>query len=111
MWGSMAVNGWCWVAFMLFVGMRVLNQDSMALRYGQFTLLPFFLVHQPAILVVAYFVVQWDLPFGTKLLAVALGAFALSIALCEFVIKRVSFLRILFGLKARRPAEVEIAPA
>jgi glucan biosynthesis protein C len=111
MWGLIAVNGWCWVGLMLFVGMRFLNQDSKTLRYGQFTLLPFFLVHQPAILVVAYFVVQWQLPIVVKLLVVAVGAFALSIGLCELVIKRVSFLRILFGLKVKQPVEVQLAAA
>ena len=99
MWGLIAACGWCWTAFMLYIGMRYLDHDSEALRYSQATLLPFFVVHQPAILAIAYFVVQWEAPIAIKLLVVVLGAFALSIGLTELVIKRVRILRVLFGMK------------
>jgi glucan biosynthesis protein C len=99
-WALIVVCGWCWTAFMLFIGMRYLDRDSRALRYGQATLLPFFVVHQPAILAIAYFVVQWQVPIAVKLPVVVLGAFLLSIGLVELVIKRVGFLRLVFGMKA-----------
>ena len=118
LWGLIAASGWCWVAFMLFIAMRYLDHDSKALRYGQATLLPFFVVHQPAILLVAYFVVQWDAGLTIKMLVVLLGAFALSIAAVELVIKRIRILRILFGMKEQPKApavqpgeEVEILPS
>ena len=76
-----------------------LDRDSRALRYGQATLLPFFVLHQPVILAVAYFVVRWQAPITLKLLGVILGAFGVSIGLVELVIKRVGFLRVLFGMK------------
>ena len=101
MWGLIAVCGWCWTAFMLYIGMRYLDRDSKVLRYGQATLLPFFLLHQPAILAIAYFVVQWEAPIAIKLLVVVLGAFVVSIGLTELVIKRVGILRLLFGMKAQ----------
>jgi glucan biosynthesis protein C len=101
MWGLIVICGWCWTAFMLYIGMRYLDRDSRALRYGQATLLPFFVVHQPAILAIAYFVVQWEAPVVIKLLVVVLGAFVVSIGLTELVVKRVGILRVLFGMKAR----------
>jgi glucan biosynthesis protein C len=101
MWGLIVICGWCWTAFMLYIGMRYLDRDSRALRYGQATLLPFFVVHQPAILAIAYFVVQWEAPVAIKLLVVVLGAFVVSIGITELVIKRVGILRVLFGMKAR----------
>jgi glucan biosynthesis protein C len=100
-WGLIAACGWCWTAFMLFIGMRYLDRDSKVLRYGQATLLPFFLVHQPAILAIAYFVVQWEAAIGIKLLVVVLGAFVVSIGLTELVIKRIGILRVLFGMKGQ----------
>jgi glucan biosynthesis protein C len=103
MWGLIAVCGWCWVAFMLFAGARFLNRDSEALRYGQLRLLPFFVVHQPVILFIAYFVVGWEASIPVKMLVVTLGAFTMSIGVCELVIKRVGFLRALFGMKAGQP--------
>jgi len=109
MWALIGVCGWCWVAVVLSLGMRFMNRDSQALRYGQVTLLPFFVVHQPAILAVAYFVVQWQASIGLKLVAVALGSFVISIGLCELVIKRVRVLRLLFGMKDQQPSWVRMA--
>ena len=100
MWGLIVVCGWCWTAFMLYIGMRYLDRDSKVLRYGLSANLPFFVVHQPVILAIAYFVVQWEATITLKLLVVVLGAFAMSIGLTELV-KRVGILRLLFGMKVR----------
>jgi glucan biosynthesis protein C len=115
MWGIMAICGWCWTAFMLYIGMRYLDRDSKVLRYGLSVNLPFFVVHQPVILAIAYFVVQWEASIALKLLVVVLGAFVVSIGLTELVIKRVGILRLLFGMKVRPRTPVvqpqEAAPA
>jgi glucan biosynthesis protein C len=116
LWGLIATCGWCWTAFMLFIGMRYLDRDSRALRYGQTALLPFFLVHQPVILAIAYVVVQWDVGILPKLLVLVLSAFAVSLGLYQFVISRIGPLRAMFGMKAARlptaqPQEVAVAGA
>ncbi len=100
-WALFTVCGWCWTAFVLFIGMRYLDRDSKVLRYGLSANLPFFVVHQPVILAIAYYVVQWEASIALKLLVVVLGAFVVSIGLTELVIKRVGILRVLFGMKAR----------
>ncbi len=112
-WGLIAACGWCWTAFMLFVGMRYMDRDSQALRYGQATILPFFVLHQPVILAIAYFVVQWQASILIKLLVVVLGAFVVSIGLVELVIKRVPILRVMFGMKTEQPVKAvkaQVAP-
>jgi hypothetical protein len=109
MWGLIAVCGWCWTAFMLSSGMRYLDHDSKALHYGQATILPFFVIHQPVILAIAYFVVQWEAAIPVKLLVIALGAFVVSIGLCELIIKRVSILRVMFGMKAGQLVKAQVA--
>jgi len=108
-WGLIAACGWCWTAFMLFIGMRYLDRDSKALRYGLGAILPFFVVHQPVILAIAYFVVQWETTIPIKLLVVVLGAFLVSLGLYEWVIKRVGILRAMFGMKARQPVKAQVA--
>lgn len=90
---------------MLFVGLRYLNHDSQVLRYGQATLLPFFVIHQPVVLVIAYFVVQWEASLWTKFLIVTLASFVISIGLTEWLVKRVTILRLLFGMKTGQPAQ------
>lgn len=102
-WGLVAACGWCWTAFMLFIGMRFLDRTNRWLQYGQEALLPFFVVHQPVILAVSFFVVQWDAGIPVKLLIVVLASFAISIGIYELVIRRVGLLRVVFGMKSKPP--------
>ena len=72
------------------------------LRYGQDAIVPFYLVHQPVIVGISYYVVQWNASLALKMLIVVLGSFAISVGLYEFIIKRIGILRPLFGMKAGR---------
>jgi glucans biosynthesis protein C len=99
-WSLVTVCSWCWTAFILFIGMRFLDRSSKALRYAQEAILPFFVVHHPVILIIAFFVVQWKMSLLSKLLVVLLGAFVLSLGLYQYIIRRVGPLRIMFGMKA-----------
>lgn len=99
-WGLVTVCSWCWTAFMLFIGMRFLDQSNKWLGYAQDAILPFFVVHHPVIIVIAYFIVQWNVGLLPKLLVVVLGAFAVSLGLYQFIIRRVRPLRVMFGMKA-----------
>jgi glucan biosynthesis protein C len=100
-----AVVALCYTLTMVFVGMRFLDSTSRWLRYSQEAVLPFFVLHQPAIVVIAFFVVQWNAGIWIKLPAVVLGAFAVSIGLYELIIRPVRPLRLVFGMKARIPVE------
>jgi hypothetical protein len=94
------VNSWCWTLFFLFVGMRFLDFSNRWLRYGQEAIVPFFIFHQPVIIVIAFFVVQWDAGLVVKLLATVSASFVVSIGLYEGVVRRFSPVRLLFGMKA-----------
>lgn len=98
-WGLVTVSSWCWTAFMLFIGMRFLDRSNKWLGYAQEAILPFFVVHHPVIIVIAYFIVQWNVGLLPKLLVVVLGAFAVSLGLYQFIIRRVRPLRVIFGMK------------
>lgn len=100
LWALVAAAGWCGCALMLFIGMRFLNRNNRGLRYSLDVMLPFFVLHQPIIIVIAYFVVQWPMGLWPKLLVVLVGSLVATLALCELVVKRVGVLRLLFGIKA-----------
>jgi glucan biosynthesis protein C len=110
-WGLFAVCGWCWTAFTLFMGMHFLNFSNRLLRYGQEAIVPFFVVHQPVIIVIAYFVVQWAAGLVPKLLVVVVGAFIGSLALYQLVIRQVGVLRVAFGMKQAFKGAVPVRPA
>jgi glucans biosynthesis protein C len=99
-WGLVTVNSWCSTIFVLALGMYFLDFSHKWLRYGQEAILPFFVVHQPVIIVIAFFVVQWNAALPIKVAAVLLGSFVVSIGLYELIIKRIGPLRVVFGMKS-----------
>ena len=60
---------------------------------------PVFIVHQPVIVFIAFYAVQWNVDLTLKLLVVVLGSFAVSSGLYELLFRRVKAVRGLFGLK------------
>ncbi|MFC2030911.1 acyltransferase family protein [Chloroflexota bacterium] len=101
-WSVWSIIGWCWTLFILYIGMRYLDFTNKWLVYGRETILPFYLLHQPVIIVIAFFVVQWDTGITLKLLVVVLGSLLVTLGLVEYVIKRITVLRRLFGVKTWR---------
>jgi fucose 4-O-acetylase-like acetyltransferase len=93
----------CYTLTMLSIGMRFLDFTNRWLRYGQEAALPFFVLHQPAIVAIGFFVVQWDLGILPKLLILVATSFSLSLGLYELVIRRVRPLRALFGMPVGAP--------
>jgi hypothetical protein len=91
----------CYSLTMLFVGMRFLNFSNRWLRFGQEAALPFFVLHQPVIIVIAFFVVQWNADILVKLPVVVLSSFAVTIGLYELIVRRINPLRLLFGMKSQ----------
>ncbi len=98
-WAVIMLNGWSWCTFMLSVGMHALNFTNRRLEYAQSAALPFFMLHQPVIIAIAFYVVQWNAGIPVKLPVVVISSFIVSLALYEFVIRRVGPLRPLFGMK------------
>jgi glucan biosynthesis protein C len=105
LWALVSAAGWCGTAFMMFIGMRWLDRTGRVQRYCLEIMLPFFVIHQPIILAIAYFVVQWNMGLLPKTLVVLVSSFGLSLGACELLIKRVGVLRRLFGIK---PARAEV---
>jgi glucan biosynthesis protein C len=98
----------CLSLTMLFVGMRFLDFTNRWLRYGQETALPFFVLHQPVIIVIAFFVVQWNADILVKLPVVVLSSFLVTVILYELIVRRIRPLQVVFGMKARSLGKAQI---
>src|SRR3989304_3948396 len=90
---------WSWVLTILGFGMKRLNFNKPILSYANEAVLPFYILHQPVLLSVGYFVVQWAIPAALKFAIIDILSFAIIMALYEFIVRRVNFLRILFGMR------------
>lgn len=62
--------------------------------------LPFYILHQTVILTVGYPVMRWPIPDVVKWAITALASFVVTAGLCALV-RRFTWLRVLFGMKAR----------
>ena len=98
-WGVFSINSGFWVISLLLFGMKYLNFDNSWLKYGKQAILPFFLIHHPVIIVIAFYVVQWDVNILLKLLSVMGGSFLITLGIFELFIKRISILGNLLGVK------------
>ena len=110
--GLVTLVGLAWSLALLFIGMRYWDKDFTWVRYANELALPFFIVHQPVILFIAGFVVKWDTGIPIKLLVTVVSSFFICWGLVEFIIKRVGFLRFLFGMTSPvKPARQETPAA
>jgi peptidoglycan/LPS O-acetylase OafA/YrhL len=100
-----ALMSWGWALFVLALAMKYLNFSNKWLVYGSDTIMPFYLLHQPVIVGVAYFVVQWDAGILLKLLVVGISSLFITLGLVELLIRPFKPMRRLFGMKPRRGKE------
>ncbi len=100
-WTAVGINSWCWTMVVFYVGMRFLDFSNERLQYGREASYPFFMIHQPVIIFIAFYVVQWEVDLLIKLLVVVFGSFAVSLSLYELLIRRINPVRALFGMKPR----------
>jgi peptidoglycan/LPS O-acetylase OafA/YrhL len=96
LWGLLA---WCWVLTILGFSLMYLNFNSPVLSYANEAVLPFYILHQPVLLSVGYFVVQWTIPAALKFIVIDAVSFAIIMTLYEYIVRRVNHLRFLFGMK------------
>jgi glucan biosynthesis protein C len=100
LWALMPIDAWCWSLTMLFVGMRFLDFSNKWTRYGQEAVVPFYVLHYPVLLIIAFYVVQWQAGVTVKMLAVTVSSLAVTLGIYELVVRRVPPLRAMFGMKA-----------
>ncbi len=95
---SIAVQAWAWVHVLLGLGMRARSFRRPLPRAVSAAAMPFFLIHQPVILAIAFFVVRWDAGIALKWGVIVLGSFVLSAALAT-TFARLPVISMMFGVK------------
>ena len=71
-------------------------------RYANEAVLPFYVVHQAPIVIVGFYVVQWDVGIAAKYLTISLVSFAITLAVYDLLIRRTNVTRLLFGMPRLR---------
>jgi len=78
-----------------------LNFNHKFLLPANTSILPVYILHQTIIIVFGYYIIQWNISILTKYLLIA-GLAIPSTMLIYLLIKKVNFLRFVFGLKTKK---------
>jgi surface polysaccharide O-acyltransferase-like enzyme len=96
-----AFNAGFWLIALLSFGSRFFSFNSQTLRYTSEATLPFYILHQPVILILGFYLREWDIGAWPKFLVLSVSAFGTIALLYELFVRRINGLRFLFGLKLR----------
>jgi acyltransferase-like protein len=98
---------WSWMIFALYFGMRCLNFRNKVIDYANEAVLPFYVLHHPVIVVIAFYTIPWDMNLGIKFLFVSTAALVATLVLYDLLIRRWNITRWLFGMKPKNPRQPE----
>jgi surface polysaccharide O-acyltransferase-like enzyme len=94
-----AMESMSWMLAILGFGSLYLNRPSRSLGYFSKAVYPVYIVHLPVQFTVAYFLLPLPLPPYLKLTLLLAGTFGVSLLLYEYALRRLKWLRPLFGMK------------
>ena len=95
---------WGWIVGLFWLGGHFLNFKNRFLAHVNEMVLPFYILHQTVIVIVAYFVVQTGLAIPIKYGITVVISFAVIVALYELLVRRIGVLRFLFGMRKKAAA-------
>lgn len=81
---------------------RYLNKDSTFRKLANEAIYPFYLLHQPIIIVIAFYMVEWDVAVIWKVIFITTTSFTLTVSVYWFLIRPFNPIRVLFGMKRMR---------
>lgn len=94
-------NSWNWLLLIFYLGDKYLATPKKGLKYLSQASMPFYVLHQPIIVGFGFYLYQlsWNTP--SKLFILSLGSFFIIMLIYQFIIRHISILRVLFGIKGK----------
>ena len=90
-----------WMFAILGYGSVYLNKPSQMLSYLNKAVYPVYIVHMPVQFFFSYCLMPLSLPAPVKLVMLLMATFSFSLLLYELLIKRIRWIRPVFGMKLR----------
>jgi glucan biosynthesis protein C len=98
---------WSWLLAVLYLGIRWLNSPNRIQRYAEESVLPVYVIHHPVVLLIASFVVTWNLGVWPKFAVILVMVAVLTLGIYEFGVRRWRVTRLMFGLNPVAPASTK----
>ena len=93
------IGRWSWIVFFLSLASKYLTRNNKALSYCNEAVLPFYILHEPVIVLVGWQFIPMNLGILPKYLIIASVSFVLIAVLYEFIIRRFIVMRFFFGMR------------
>lgn len=97
--GVRTINCWSWLLCIIFLADKYLNNSNSFLKYGSEASMPFYVLHQPVIVIIGFLIRDLAWPLPLKGLFLIVSSFVIIMISYHFIIKRINVLRFLFGMK------------
>ena len=94
-----ALESMCWMLAVVGFGSLYLNKPSKSLSYFSGAVYPVYIIHMTVLFALLNVILPLDLPALVKFASLLAGTFGISLFLYEFVLKRIKWIRPLFGMK------------
>jgi hypothetical protein len=91
--------GWFFLIAFLGFGCKYLDFGNRMLRYASEAAYPFYILHQTVIVIIGFYVTQWNVGVLTQFVVIVATASVATFAAYELVVKRIHVMRFLFGMK------------
>ncbi|MCL1104354.1 acyltransferase family protein [Shewanella algicola] len=102
-WWVCTMVSWSGLLTMVGFASAYINRTPTWLQQTNELIYPFYILHQTVIVMLAFYIVQWQAGIMIKSLSLLVSAFIICVALCYWVIKPFNLMRYLFGLKKLNP--------
>lgn len=94
-----SIESMSWMLAMLGYGSVYLNKPSTQLTYFSKVVYPVYIVHMPLQYIIAFYLFSLNIPAILKLGILLLGTFSICLFLYEYVLRRIKWIRPLFGIQ------------
>lgn len=98
----LSLSTWSWLVFIISMGTKVLNFSNRGLEYANEAVLPFYILHQTVILIIGYYIVQWNAGMLVKFFLISTISFVVIIAIYDLCVRRTNITRFLFGMRLKK---------
>lgn len=89
--------------FIFYLAHRFLTEKNNFFNYNSALSMPFYVLHQPVIVIVGFMIYLLNWPIAIKLVFLIATSLSLILFSYEFFIKKNTVLRVLFGMKKKKP--------
>ena len=99
---AISINVWSWILVMISYAATYLNKPSRILSYSNEAVFPFYILHQPVLIYLAYYLKDIEVCILAKFSIMMIGTLGITWLIYEFGIRRYACIRPLFGMKRKR---------